>query len=326
MADDEEVNVAEWTEARAALKKLLVTTDAHPFVSDGGSGDLSSNMTTTFNGAPLTLVAGVDVSYVKRDARDGTNRDGGEPRLEDGFESETASASETAVACLTVLSFPSLECVHVDFEPEEMTTPYVPGFLAFRELPPLLRLLRRCPPQHYPALVFVDGNGVLHPEGFGLASHLGVVAGIPTVGVGKSLHHVDGLVTREIRAACDATGGLAPTASASASAKHQQHTDPAAVNGAPDSGLGEGALPLIGSSGTVWGAAVFRRGGRRRGRGTEGGEGGGVGKPVYVSVGHGLSLRTAVALTKWCSRVRVPEPVRLADIKSREYVARRRTT
>ena len=42
-------------------------------------------------------------------------------------------------------------------------------------------------------MTLVDGNGVLHPQGFGLASHFGVLRGIPTIGIGKTFLHVDGL-------------------------------------------------------------------------------------------------------------------------------------
>ena len=173
MMEDLEDVVAAWAEERIALKKRLVTVDAHPYVCGGAFNDPA----TMFNGAPLTLVAGVDVSYVKNanaKTKTYTTTDqapapagaaaAAAPDAREGATAETET-EETAVACLTVLSFPSLECLHVDFEPAQMTTPYVAGFLAFRELPPLLRLLRRCPPEYKPAVVFVDGNGVLHPVG-----------------------------------------------------------------------------------------------------------------------------------------------------------------
>jgi len=62
--------------------------------------------------------------------------------------------------------------------------PYIPTFLAFRELPSLLEILEEA--EKKPDLVMVDGNGILHPEGTGLASHLGVEEEIPTIGVAKS--------------------------------------------------------------------------------------------------------------------------------------------
>jgi deoxyribonuclease V len=62
--------------------------------------------------------------------------------------------------------------------------PYVPGLLAFREIPTVLAALERlpCPP----GLVVCDGYGLAHPRRFGLASHLGVLTGLPTIGVAKN--------------------------------------------------------------------------------------------------------------------------------------------
>ncbi len=66
----------------------------------------------------------------------------------------------------------------------EIKFPYIPTYLAFRELPLLLKLLDKIDTKI--DLLMVDGNGILHPQGVGLASHLGVESGIPTIGVAKS--------------------------------------------------------------------------------------------------------------------------------------------
>eukprot|EP00047_Mylnosiga_fluctuans_P023705 m.144410 g.144410 ORF g.144410 m.144410 type:complete len:96 (+) comp9670_c0_seq9:438-725(+) len=77
-----------------------------------------------------------------------------------------------------------MEVVYSDCEMIKLTLPYISGFLAFREAPFLMRLLDRARatrPDQFPQVVIVDGNGVLHPRGFGLASHLGVLADVPCV-------------------------------------------------------------------------------------------------------------------------------------------------
>lgn len=62
--------------------------------------------------------------------------------------------------------------------------PYVPGFLSFREVPAMAAALALLPVP--PDLVVVDGQGIAHPRRLGLASHLGVMTGLPTIGVAKS--------------------------------------------------------------------------------------------------------------------------------------------
>ncbi|SEU06109.1 deoxyribonuclease V [Nonomuraea wenchangensis] len=62
--------------------------------------------------------------------------------------------------------------------------PYVPGLFAFRELPALVEALERLTVT--PDLLVCDGYGLAHPRGFGLACHLGVLTGLPALGVGKT--------------------------------------------------------------------------------------------------------------------------------------------
>jgi len=66
----------------------------------------------------------------------------------------------------------------------EVSFPYVPGLLAFRELPTVLAALDAL--SQDPGLVVCDGYGLAHPRRFGLASHLGVLTGLPTIGVAKN--------------------------------------------------------------------------------------------------------------------------------------------
>jgi len=62
--------------------------------------------------------------------------------------------------------------------------PYVPGYLSFREIPMLIPLLEQV--GNPPDLILVDGAGIAHPRGLGLASHIGVIFDIPTIGCAKS--------------------------------------------------------------------------------------------------------------------------------------------
>uniref|UniRef100_A0A8C0IJN5 Endonuclease V n=1 Tax=Bubo bubo TaxID=30461 RepID=A0A8C0IJN5_BUBBB len=84
-----------------------------------------------------------------------------------------------------------------------VSAPYVAGFLAFREVPFLVEAVQRLQQESERLLLphrvlLVDGNGLLHPRGFGVACHLGVLTDLPCIGVAKNLLQVDGLVRDEL--------------------------------------------------------------------------------------------------------------------------------
>ncbi|XP_066371150.1 uncharacterized protein [Miscanthus floridulus] len=146
--------------------------------------------------------------------------------------------------------------------------------------PILLGLLEKVKinaPHFYPQLLMVDGNGLLHPRGFGLACHLGILADIPTIGVGKNLHHVDGLNQSEVRRLLESKENC-----------------------------NQELILLTGQSGTKWGMAL---------RSCPG-----LSKPIYISVGHRISLDSATVIVKSCCKYRVPEPTRQADIRSKAFL------
>jgi deoxyribonuclease V len=133
--------------------------------------------------------------------------------------------------------------------------PYVPGYLGFREVPALVAAWARLDPK--PGLLLVDGQGLAHPRGLGLAAHLGVVLDVPTIGVAKSR-----LVGE----------------------------------GAPGPQAGDIA-PLLWKGARIGAALRTRRGAA----------------PIYVSVGHRVSLETAVAIVRaGCDGRRLPVPIRAA--------------
>lgn len=184
---------------------------------------------------PITTVCGIDVHYAAK------------PKL-----------SFAAAALLTLRSL-RLELSALAAVPTHF--PYVPGLLSFRETPAVLRAMSLLAP--VPDLLLVDGHGYAHPRRFGIACHIGLLTGLPAVGVAKSR-----LVGR--------------------------HAEPG-----PEPG---DSTPLMDGDEVIGMVVRTRRGV----------------KPVYVSVGHRVSLERAVALVLRCCRgYRLPEPVRLADALSR---------
>lgn len=106
----------------------------------------------------VELIAGVDVAYQK--------------------------ARYEIIAGVAVLQWPSLEVVERQVVSARATFPYVPGLFAFRELPALVSALAQL--RNQPDLIICDGQGLAHPRRFGLASHLGVLFDVPTIGCAKT--------------------------------------------------------------------------------------------------------------------------------------------
>ncbi|OGO34076.1 MAG: endonuclease V [Chloroflexi bacterium RBG_16_54_18] len=166
------------------------------------------------------------------------------------------SGNQVARAAVAVLRFPALDLQEVSRAENTAGFPYVPGLLSFREIPVVLEALSHI--KTLPDLLICDGHGLAHPRRFGLASHLGLICGLPSIGAAKSL-----LIG--------------------------QHAAVGAQRG--------DWQPLI-DHGEVIGAAVRTRLGAR---------------PVYVSIGHLLSLDSAIDFVLRCTRgFRLPETTRHA--------------
>jgi len=180
---------------------------------------------------PVRYVAGVDV----------------------GFE----QSNTITCAAVAILTFPELTLIEHAISRQATRMPYIPGLLSFREIPAVLDAMQQL--KQLPDLLLCDGQGRAHPRRFGIASHLGLITDIPSIGVGK---------TR-------LTG------------THEE---------VPNE---RGAWQTLLDKGETIGAVLRTRINT---------------KPIYVSVGHRISLETAIKYVMACTpRYRLPETTRIAD-------------
>ena len=118
----------------------------------------------TVNPSQVKTVAGVDLAYWKNDGR------------------------EYAVCCIVVIDYDTFEILEKVYRKDIISVPYIPGCLAFREIPLFMDTYRQI--KITPDVVFFDGNGYLHPRHMGLATHAGILIRKPTVGIAKSYYKI----------------------------------------------------------------------------------------------------------------------------------------
>ncbi|MEU4350569.1 endonuclease V [Streptomyces sp. NPDC023838] len=170
---------------------------------------------------------------------------------------------DVVAAAAVVLDAATLEVVEESTAVGRVAFPYVPGLLAFREIPTVLAALGALSAD--PGLVVCDGYGLAHPRRFGLASHLGVLTGLPVIGVAKN----------PFTFAYDQPGTRRGEASALVAGQDEE----------------------VGRALRTQDAV----------------------KPVFVSVGHRVSLDNACAhVLRLTPRYRLPESTRRADALCRE--------
>ncbi len=92
---------------------------------------------------------------------------------------------DTVWGGIAVFSYPELMKLEEKWARGKSEFPYIPGLLSFREIPILLKALEQT--RIHPDVILCDGQGIAHPRGLGLATHLGLVLDSPTIGCAKSL-------------------------------------------------------------------------------------------------------------------------------------------
>lgn len=101
-----------------------------------------------------------------------------------GCDAAIAPDGRELIGVAVLLDYPGLRVLHQVVRRKPLEMPYVPGLLSFREGPAVLEAVRDLPRR--PELLLVDGAGIAHPRRLGIASHLGVLLDLPSIGVAKS--------------------------------------------------------------------------------------------------------------------------------------------
>lgn len=106
------------------------------------------------------------------------------PRFIAGIDVSVSRFSKLGRASVVVLENPSLLPVETSHAEGALHFPYVPGYLSFREAPLIMEAWQKL--RIRPELLIMDGQGIAHPRRFGVATHLGLMLDIPSIGCAKS--------------------------------------------------------------------------------------------------------------------------------------------
>ncbi len=98
---------------------------------------------------------------------------------------DAAYSQNTIYAAVVVMTFPSLDVVEKTCTVQEIPFPYIPGLLSFREGPAIADAFYHL--TTVPDLILINGHGYAHPKRIGIASHVGVVLDVPSIGVAQRL-------------------------------------------------------------------------------------------------------------------------------------------
>ncbi len=112
--------------------------------------------------------------------------------LKDDYEEITyiggvdqAFLDNKVISGVVVMEMKTLKIVEKKYAVVEAPMQYIPGFLSYREGPAIVEAITKL--DQRPEMLLVDGNGILHPRRIGLASHVGILLDIPTIGVAKKI-------------------------------------------------------------------------------------------------------------------------------------------
>jgi deoxyribonuclease V len=92
---------------------------------------------------------------------------------------------EKIISVISVCDAKTLKLKEQKYSVSEIKFPYIPGFLSYREAMPLIETYHKL--ETKPDILLIEGNGILHPRKFGVASHVGILLDKPTIGVTKKL-------------------------------------------------------------------------------------------------------------------------------------------
>ncbi len=107
-----------------------------------------------------------------------------EPRFAAGIDAAYSKDGSKCIAGVVLWDLKTMDDIEHHTAVTEVGFPYIPGLLTFREGQAMLAALRNL--KNRPDILLFDGQGIAHPRGIGIASHIGVITGMPSVGCAKS--------------------------------------------------------------------------------------------------------------------------------------------